>query len=461
MGRARQSARTGPAPQRAAAATARARRRLKRAKPRRARLPPPLARSRFVRSPHVLREGPPPRVVVREPRLSPDPSPGAAGAARNATAMAQHSIQYSEKYYDDVYEYRRAPTGEGASRAAPPAVPGPRRRVQLDATRLGNRSGAARGRGGAAVAPRGHVLTRHGAPRPAGTSSCPRRSPATCPRTGCWRRCAGGAAAGASDLRPAPVPTPRPPPPREQNEWRALGVQQSRGWVHYAVHRPEPHIMLFRCVRRAALRRLLRAARTARCARRPPRRGMAAEGQLAVRHGARSRSCGLQPDSGPSNLGQRACARRARPRPRPAPRPAAQAPQGLRPAPGHERAAAPPAARGAAVSVPRAPWPGPPRGGRGLVQACRCLGALAHPPASAPRWCSPTPMYLNQPFCRPQRRGPCALGAPPSARAASPHAEAPGPPVRARARARRAAALLYPRPSGAPPSPSDSAPSAA
>jgi magnesium-transporting ATPase (P-type) len=23
-------------------------------------------------------------------------------------------------------------------------------------------------------------------------------------------------------------------------------VQQSRGWVHYAVHRPEPHIMLFR-----------------------------------------------------------------------------------------------------------------------------------------------------------------------------------------------------------------------
>ncbi|KAH7443889.1 hypothetical protein KP509_02G054300 [Ceratopteris richardii] len=29
-------------------------------------------------------------------------------------------------------------------------------------------------------------------------------------------------------------------------EWRALGVQQSRGWVHYAIHKPEPHIMLFR-----------------------------------------------------------------------------------------------------------------------------------------------------------------------------------------------------------------------
>ena len=23
-------------------------------------------------------------------------------------------------------------------------------------------------------------------------------------------------------------------------------MQQSRGWVHYAIHRPEPHILLFR-----------------------------------------------------------------------------------------------------------------------------------------------------------------------------------------------------------------------
>eukprot|EP00039_Didymoeca_costata_P019262 m.336846 g.336846 ORF g.336846 m.336846 type:complete len:83 (+) comp17976_c0_seq1:181-429(+) len=29
-------------------------------------------------------------------------------------------------------------------------------------------------------------------------------------------------------------------------EWRSLGVQQSRGWVHYMIHRPEPHILLFR-----------------------------------------------------------------------------------------------------------------------------------------------------------------------------------------------------------------------
>ena len=34
--------------------------------------------------------------------------------------------------------------------------------------------------------------------------------------------------------------------PGRQTEWRAIGVQQSRGWVHYAIHRPEPHIMLFR-----------------------------------------------------------------------------------------------------------------------------------------------------------------------------------------------------------------------
>ncbi|CAM9672377.1 unnamed protein product [Pylaiella littoralis] len=31
-----------------------------------------------------------------------------------------------------------------------------------------------------------------------------------------------------------------------EQEWRALGVQQSRGWMHYAIHRPEPHILLFK-----------------------------------------------------------------------------------------------------------------------------------------------------------------------------------------------------------------------
>lgn len=25
-----------------------------------------------------------------------------------------------------------------------------------------------------------------------------------------------------------------------EREWRGIGVQQSRGWEHYAVHKPEP-----------------------------------------------------------------------------------------------------------------------------------------------------------------------------------------------------------------------------
>ena len=31
-----------------------------------------------------------------------------------------------------------------------------------------------------------------------------------------------------------------------ESEWRGIGVQQSRGWVHYVIHRPEPHILLMR-----------------------------------------------------------------------------------------------------------------------------------------------------------------------------------------------------------------------
>jgi cyclin-dependent kinase regulatory subunit CKS1 len=29
-------------------------------------------------------------------------------------------------------------------------------------------------------------------------------------------------------------------------ECKGIGVQQSRGWIHYAIHHPEPHILLFR-----------------------------------------------------------------------------------------------------------------------------------------------------------------------------------------------------------------------
>ncbi|XP_065186589.1 cyclin-dependent kinases regulatory subunit-like [Sycon ciliatum] len=31
-----------------------------------------------------------------------------------------------------------------------------------------------------------------------------------------------------------------------EKEWRSIGVQQSEGWVHYMIHNPEPHILLFR-----------------------------------------------------------------------------------------------------------------------------------------------------------------------------------------------------------------------
>ncbi|CAO2581992.1 Cyclin-dependent kinases regulatory subunit 2 [Lemmus lemmus] len=31
-----------------------------------------------------------------------------------------------------------------------------------------------------------------------------------------------------------------------EEEWRRLGIQQSLGWVHYMIHEPEPHILLFR-----------------------------------------------------------------------------------------------------------------------------------------------------------------------------------------------------------------------
>eukprot|EP00842_Homolaphlyctis_polyrhiza_P001017 jgi/Hompol1/1916/HPOL_002795-RA len=32
----------------------------------------------------------------------------------------------------------------------------------------------------------------------------------------------------------------------EEWEWRGLGIKQSPGWVHYMIHNPEPHILLFR-----------------------------------------------------------------------------------------------------------------------------------------------------------------------------------------------------------------------
>lgn len=39
---------------------------------------------------------------------------------------------------------------------------------------------------------------------------------------------------------------PHPARLLSESEWRSMGVQQSRGWVHYEIHKPEPHILLFR-----------------------------------------------------------------------------------------------------------------------------------------------------------------------------------------------------------------------
>merc|ERR1712032_535683 len=31
-----------------------------------------------------------------------------------------------------------------------------------------------------------------------------------------------------------------------EDEWRELGIKQSRGWCHYMIYKPEPFILLFR-----------------------------------------------------------------------------------------------------------------------------------------------------------------------------------------------------------------------
>lgn len=31
-----------------------------------------------------------------------------------------------------------------------------------------------------------------------------------------------------------------------ESEWRSIGVNQSKGWVNFTIHKPEPHILLFR-----------------------------------------------------------------------------------------------------------------------------------------------------------------------------------------------------------------------
>eukprot|EP01062_Namystynia_karyoxenos_P012526 TRINITY_DN14512_c0_g1_i1.p2 TRINITY_DN14512_c0_g1~~TRINITY_DN14512_c0_g1_i1.p2 ORF type:complete len:135 (+),score=7.72 TRINITY_DN14512_c0_g1_i1:81-485(+) len=49
-------------------------------------------------------------------------------------------------------------------------------------------------------------------------------------------------------ILPADIARMLPMPPRllSDAQWRSLGVQQSRGWEHYLIHRYEPHVLMFR-----------------------------------------------------------------------------------------------------------------------------------------------------------------------------------------------------------------------
>lgn len=31
-----------------------------------------------------------------------------------------------------------------------------------------------------------------------------------------------------------------------ESEWRSIGISQSKGWINYTIHKPEPHVLLFR-----------------------------------------------------------------------------------------------------------------------------------------------------------------------------------------------------------------------
>ena len=78
-----------------------------------------------------------------------------------------------------------------------------------------------------------------------------------------------------------------------------MGVQQSRGWQHYAIHRPEPHVLLFKCVpigagRRQSWARQLRPLRGRMAALRPPRRASLGRLGRVVRLGG----CGGEPGAG-------------------------------------------------------------------------------------------------------------------------------------------------------------------
>ena len=113
---------------------------------------------------------------------------------------------YTEKYYDDEYEYRygsNAPCMR--ARMPPPCRPHP---TETKAERL---AGPGSPPSGWAYPPgHSHVFL-------------PKRMVDKMPRN------------EKGELRLM-----------TEDEWRDLGVTQSHGWEHYLVHTPEPHILLFR-----------------------------------------------------------------------------------------------------------------------------------------------------------------------------------------------------------------------
>ena len=129
-----------------------------------------------------------------------------------------HRIYYSDKYYDaNDYEYRCAP---------PPRRARPRRANHRGLTISGLFCGQAC-----------HPAEGHSEEDPEEQAACRdwcgtlrARARRSCRRPAGRKRCRCSQLGGAAICA----------------EWRALGVHQSRGWVHYAVHRPEPHILLMR-----------------------------------------------------------------------------------------------------------------------------------------------------------------------------------------------------------------------
>lgn len=154
--------------------------------------------------------------AVSEPRRATAAAGGEKPGQQVPHAMPHHDslssrIEYSEKYNDEEYEYRYV-----LARARR-LLRKPRRR---------------------------RPLNRPAAKWPADGTAAP---PPTPPYAG---TCAGHPSRRRSRshvILPKELAKSLPKSRLlSDQEWRNLGVQQSRGWEHYAIHRPEPHILLFR-----------------------------------------------------------------------------------------------------------------------------------------------------------------------------------------------------------------------